>query len=45
MAVLYLDIMRHDINNANNVANLYADLLVTEIEGEPGTELLQKAGY
>jgi two-component system sensor histidine kinase BarA len=40
---LYLDIMGHDINNANNVANLYADLLEAELEGEPEAELLGKA--
>lgn len=43
MATLFLDIMRHDINNANNVANLYSDLLLTEVEGQPEAELLQKA--
>ncbi|MDV2480914.1 HAMP domain-containing histidine kinase [Methanoculleus sp. Wushi-C6] len=43
MATLFLDIMRHDINNANNVANLYSDLLLTEIEGQPEAELLRKA--
>ncbi|WP_243669965.1 ATP-binding protein [Methanoculleus chikugoensis] len=43
-ATLYLDIMGgHDINNANNVANLYADLLQAELEGEPEAELLGKA--
>jgi signal transduction histidine kinase len=43
MAALYLDIMGHDINNANNVANLYADLLLADLEGEPEAELLRKA--
>ena len=43
MATLFLDIMRHDINNANNVANLYSDLLLAEIEGQPEAELLRKA--
>ncbi|MDN7013221.1 HAMP domain-containing protein [Methanoculleus sp. FWC-SCC3] len=43
MATLYLDIMGHDINNANNVANLYADLLHAELKGEPEAELLGKA--
>ncbi|KLK88564.1 histidine kinase [Methanoculleus sediminis] len=43
MATLYLDIMGHDINNANNVANLYADLLHAELEGGPEVELLGKA--
>ena len=43
MATLYLDIMGHDISNANNVANLYADLLLADLEGEPGAELLRKA--
>jgi len=43
MATLLLDIMRHDINNANNVANLYADLLATEIQGEPEAGYLRKA--
>ncbi|RXE56498.1 histidine kinase [Methanoculleus taiwanensis] len=32
---LYLDIMTHDISNANNVASLYADLLLSEVAGEP----------
>lgn len=43
MANLYLDIMGHDINNANNVAGLYSDLLLAELEGEPEAEYLQKA--
>jgi signal transduction histidine kinase len=43
MGTLFLDIMRHDINNANNVANLYSDLLAAEIEGKPEAELLDKA--
>ena len=43
MVTLYLDIMGHDINNANNVASLYADLLLADLEGEPEAELLRKA--
>lgn len=43
MTTLLLDIMRHDISNANNVANLYADLLATEIEEEAEAELLRRA--
>ncbi|WP_243670577.1 HAMP domain-containing histidine kinase [Methanoculleus chikugoensis] len=34
-ANLYLDILTHDIRNADNVANIYADLLIDELEGEP----------
>lgn len=34
-ANLYLDILTHDIRNADNVANTYADLLISELEGEP----------
>ncbi|MCK8519759.1 PAS domain S-box protein [Methanoculleus sp. 7T] len=34
-ANLYLDILTHDIRNADNVANTYADLLIDELEGEP----------
>jgi len=33
-ANLYLDILTHDIRNADNVANIYADLLIDELEGE-----------
>ncbi|PKL62994.1 MAG: histidine kinase [Methanomicrobiales archaeon HGW-Methanomicrobiales-2] len=33
-ANLYLDIMTHDIKNAENVSNLYADLLIEMLEGE-----------
>ncbi|WP_332450487.1 HAMP domain-containing sensor histidine kinase [Methanoculleus sp.] len=45
MAALFLDIMTHDINNANNTANLYTDLLMDELEGEPRgyAEKLQKS--
>ena len=42
-ASLLLDIMGHDINNANNIANLYSDLLLADLEGEPEAELLLKA--
>lgn len=34
-ANLYLDILTHDIRNADNIANIYADLLIAELEGEP----------
>ena len=34
-ANLYLDILTHDIKNADNVTNIYADLLIDELEGEP----------
>ncbi|KLK87498.1 histidine kinase [Methanoculleus sediminis] len=34
-ANLYLDILTHDIRNADNVTNIYADLLIDELEGEP----------
>ncbi|MFA7198447.1 MAG: PAS domain S-box protein [Methanoculleus sp.] len=34
-ANLYLDIMTHDIKNAENVSSLYADLLLDTLEGEP----------
>ncbi|WP_054847556.1 hypothetical protein [Methanoculleus chikugoensis] len=30
---LYLDVMTHDIKNAENVANLYCDLLLDTLEG------------
>jgi two-component system sensor histidine kinase BarA len=43
MVNLYLDIMGHDINNANNAANLYADLLLEEVAGEPEEEYVSKA--
>ncbi|MDN7011633.1 PAS domain S-box protein [Methanoculleus sp. FWC-SCC3] len=33
-ANLYLDIMTHDIKNAENVSNLYNDLLLEMLEGE-----------
>ncbi len=33
-ANLYLDIMTHDIRNAENVSTLYADLLIDMLEGE-----------
>ena len=33
-ANLYLDILTHDIKNADNVANIYADLIIDELEGE-----------
>ncbi len=33
-ANLYLDIMTHDIKNAENVSSLYADLLIGMLEGE-----------
>lgn len=35
-ANLYLDIMTHDIRNANTVTTMYADLMVEMLEGEPG---------
>ena len=34
-ANLYLDILTHDIRNADNVANIYADFLIEELDGEP----------
>jgi two-component system, OmpR family, sensor histidine kinase KdpD len=34
-ANLYLDILTHDIRNADNVANAYADILAETLEGEP----------
>ncbi|WP_292521734.1 HAMP domain-containing sensor histidine kinase [Methanoculleus sp.] len=43
MTTLFLDIMGHDISNANNAANLYAELLLADLEGEPEAEYLQKA--
>jgi PAS domain S-box-containing protein len=33
-ANLYLDIMTHDIRNAENVSNLYGDLLIDILDGE-----------
>nr|WP_300998872.1 ATP-binding protein [Methanoculleus sp.] len=33
-ANLYLDIMSHDVRNANNVSSMYADLLVDLAEGD-----------
>lgn len=33
-ANLYLDILSHDIRNAENVSGLYADLLIDTLEGE-----------
>ncbi|MDK2989068.1 MAG: hypothetical protein PWR16_597 [Methanoculleus sp.] len=40
-ANLYLDILTHDIRNADNVANIYADLLMDMLAGEE-REYLQK---
>ena len=34
-ANLYLDILTHDIGNTENVSNLYAEMLVETLEGEP----------
>jgi len=34
-ATLYLDILAHDIRNTENVSNLYAEMLVETLEGEP----------
>ncbi|WP_128694110.1 PAS domain S-box protein [Methanoculleus taiwanensis] len=36
-ANLYLDILTHDVRNANNVSTMYADLLLDLLEGEPKT--------
>ncbi|WP_292518257.1 PAS domain S-box protein [Methanoculleus sp.] len=36
-ANLYLDIMTHDIRNANNVASIYADLMLDLLEGAEKT--------
>ncbi|WP_052959124.1 PAS domain S-box protein [Methanoculleus sediminis] len=36
-ANLYLDILTHDVRNANNVSTMYADLLLGLLEGEPKT--------
>ena len=41
LANLYLDIMTHDINNANSVSLMYAELLVDILEGE-NREIAQK---
>jgi len=35
-ANLYLDILTHDIKNAENVSSLYTDLLIEMLEGEAG---------
>jgi signal transduction histidine kinase len=43
MTTLFLDIMGHDISNANNAANLYAELLLADLDGEPEAEYLRKA--
>ena len=43
MTNLYLDIMCHDISNANNVAGLYSDILLAGLEGEHEAEYLRKA--
>ncbi len=44
-ANLYLDILTHDIGNTENVANLYADLLIESLEGEEAryAEQLQRS--
>ncbi len=34
-ANLYLDILTHDIGNTENVSNLYAELLIGTLDGEP----------
>jgi PAS domain S-box-containing protein len=34
-ANLYLDILTHDVRNANNVSTMYADLLLDLLEGDP----------
>lgn len=34
-ADLYLDILSHDIRNAENISGLYTDLLISTLEGEP----------
>ena len=36
-ANLYLDILTHDVRNANNVSTMYADLLLGLLEGEQKT--------
>jgi PAS domain S-box-containing protein len=36
-ANLYLDILTHDVRNANNVSTMYADLLLGLLEGDPKT--------
>ncbi|NLM29923.1 MAG: sensor histidine kinase [Methanomicrobiales archaeon] len=43
MASLLLDIMGHDIGGANNIANIYSDLLLSDLEGTPEAEHLRKA--
>ncbi|MDD2472380.1 MULTISPECIES: sensor histidine kinase [unclassified Methanoculleus] len=43
LTTLYLDIIGHDINNANNTASLYAEMLEADLAGEPEAELLRKA--
>jgi len=40
-ANLYLDILTHDIKNADNVTNIYADLLIEELDGEPARHALK----
>ncbi len=44
-ANLYLDILTHDIRNTENVANLYADLLMETLDGDARTytEKLQRS--
>jgi len=44
-ANLYLDILTHDIKNTENVANLYADLLIETLDGDARTyaEKLQRS--
>jgi signal transduction histidine kinase len=44
-ANLYLDILTHDIGNTENVSNLYAELLVETLDGEPAgyAEKLQRS--
>ncbi len=41
LANLYLDLLTHDINNANSVSLMYAELLVDMLEGEK-REIAQK---
>ena len=36
-ANLYLDILTHDVRNANNVSMMYADLILDMLEGDPKT--------
>ena len=40
-ANLYLDILTHDIKNADNVTNIYADLLIEELDGEAAQHALK----